>query len=96
MRPLRRCPALPSPAVQPGDHITLQPEGTSTFEVVDLDDTHATVTPTGTDAAAPGAYTFRIPRTHLTTTWTPGRLLRGRPKALSSAALRTVNPRAGC
>lgn len=54
--------------MQPGDHITLHPNGTSTFEIVDLDDTHATVTPAGTDATAPGAYTFRIPRTHLTAT----------------------------
>ena len=54
--------------MQPGDRITLHPSGTSTFEIVDLDDTHATVTPTGTDATAPGAYTFRIPRTHLTAT----------------------------
>lgn len=51
--------------MQPGDHITLHPNGTSTFEIVDLDDTHATITPTGTDATAPGAYTFRIPRAGL-------------------------------
>ncbi|MDQ1178673.1 hypothetical protein [Rhodococcus sp. SORGH_AS_0301] len=51
--------------MQPGDHVKLHTNGVTTFDIVELDDTHATITPSATHADAPGAYLFRILRAGL-------------------------------
>ncbi|WP_328810607.1 hypothetical protein [Rhodococcus sp. NBC_00294] len=44
----------------------------TTFEITELDDTHATITPSETHADAPGAYPFRILRAGLVPANTEG------------------------
>ncbi|MBY6537625.1 hypothetical protein HQ325_02965 [Rhodococcus sp. BP-349] len=58
--------------MQTGDRVKLHAHGVTTFEITELDDTHATITPSETHANAPGAYPFRILRDSLVPANTEG------------------------